>query len=80
MERCFSDIVIVGSVDEQWEGAYVNGRLVMKDHKLDISKLLKALGFNVRIVLPKVEFDDGLPNHFSDIEKRPYFESDGDEM
>ena len=76
MEKCFSDIVIVGSPDDQWDGAYVDGRLVIKSRRLDVCDLLKALGFNVKLILSHVIFEEGMPDLLADVKKYPYFESE----
>ena len=44
------DIVILSAGDYDWEGIYYNGKLINEGHNIDLSRVLKALGYNIRFI------------------------------
>jgi len=41
-------LIFVGSDD--WEGLYINGKLIMEDHHLDVFKILKAIDIKYQYI------------------------------
>jgi hypothetical protein len=41
------NIVYVDNEDGDWEGWYLNGKLIDEGHRVDTCQLLKQLGFNI---------------------------------
>lgn len=63
-------ITLVNSVDGDWVGLYNGDKLIMQNHSLDLSSVLKHL--NIDVVEGEAEFDSHLPSKLSEVDFTPY--------
>ncbi len=61
------------SDDNDWEGLYINGKLVMENHRLDWDDILDAIGVEYETIVADDEWlaEHGtLPDKLSDVKAR----------
>lgn len=55
---------------DDWEGVYIDGKLIVQDHRINPKELLKQLGYFVETLEPDYEWLDAqgyLPEDLSDV-------------
>jgi hypothetical protein len=65
-------ITFVDSDGGDWEGLYIDGKLVMENHRLEIHDVLKAVGFKYKHVVADDEWlarHGSLPEQLSKLKK-----------
>jgi hypothetical protein len=57
--------IVFATNDDDWEGLYINGKLVSEGHKLSFGDFAEAFGISYAKV--SVEIDGSLPQNLNDL-------------